>query len=134
MSGSVRRGFTLLEALVALVLVGTVVAGTLSLVGATLRGASMVAAHARAVTLADARMSALTLVPAESIPYYRRLREGAFAPPFEDYRWRARLVRGRVSPALLRATVAVTWHDGEYALATELFRRELLPGARWRPR
>lgn len=134
MSCSVRRGFTLLEALVALVLVGTVVAGTLGVVGATLRGASLVATHARAVALADARLSALTLVPADSLSYYARPREGAFAPPFEGYRWRARLMRVRSNPALLRASVAVTWRDGEYTLATELFRRELLPGARWRPR
>lgn len=134
MSGRGRHGFTLLEALVALVLVATVVAGTLSVVGATLRGASLAAGHARAVALADARMSALTLVPADSFAYYARPREGGFPPPFEQYRWRARLVRDRSSPALLRATVVVGWREGEYALATEVLRRELLPGARWRPR
>lgn len=134
MSGNVRHGFTLLESLVALVLVGTVVAGTLSVIGATLRGASLVTTHARAVALADARMSALTLVPSDSIGYYARPREGTFAPPFETYSWRARLVPDRSSPALLRATVAVRWGDGEYTLATELFRRELIPGVRWRAR
>lgn len=134
MSGDVRRGFTLLEALVALVLVATVVAAALGSFGTSLRGAALVNAHAHAVALADVRMSELTLVPAESLAYYAQAREGIFAPPFERYRWRARLARAPRSPALLRATVVVSWRDGQYPLATEIFRRELQSSARWRAR
>ena len=134
MSRRVRQGFTLLEALVALVLVGTVVAGSLRVVGATLRGAAQVTSHAHAVALADARLSELTLLPAESLGHYARPREGTDAAPFQQYRWQARLVRDRASPGLVRATVRVSWREGEYALATDLFRRDLLPGARWRAR
>ena len=130
----VRLGFTLLEALVALVLVAGVVVATLAAVGGSMRSASAVGAHARAVTLADLRMNELVLAAADSISYYARPRAGSFAAPFDGYRWQARLVRRRWSPGLIGARVVVSWQGGEYGLETEVFRNELLPGARWRAR
>ena len=131
---AVRRGFTLLEVLVALVLVAGGVVATIGTVSASLRGASLARAHARGVALANARMNELVLAVDDSLAYYARPRAGAFVAPFEAYRWRARLARRPLSPGLVVATVAVTWTSGEYRLETELFRRDLLPTARWRPR
>lgn len=134
MSVPVRRGFTLLEALVALVIVGTAVAAALSAFGATLRVGSRVGGHAHAVALADARLSELSTLSADSIRHYAQPRQESFPAPFDAYRWTARLQSRTGSPALLRAQVVVSWPQGEYALATELFRPDRLPGARWRAR
>ncbi|HVE79172.1 MAG TPA: prepilin-type N-terminal cleavage/methylation domain-containing protein [Gemmatimonadaceae bacterium] len=133
-STRVRRGFTLLEALVALVIVGTAVAAALAAFSAAMRVGSQVGGHAQAVALADARLSELSILSADSVRYYARPREGSFPAPFDAYRWTARLQPRRESPALLRAQVVVSWRQGEYALATEFFRVDRLPGARWRAR
>lgn len=129
-----RRGFTLMEALVALVILATAVSSALGVFGSGLRVAASVRAHTNAVRLAEARLSELTLVPADSLPYYARPREGAFAPPFDPFAWRAQITPVRGTEGLLHATVLVQWKDGDYRLATELFRRDLVTGVRWRAR
>jgi type II secretion system protein I len=134
MCGAGRRGFTLLEALVALVIVGMAVAGSLEAFGASMRVGSLASEHAQAVALADARLSELSILPTDSIPYYARPREGAFAPPLAGYRWTARMQPRAGAPALVGATVVVSWPRGRYELATDFFRPDRLPDAKWRGR
>lgn len=133
MSRRVRRGFTLLEALVALVIVGTVVTAAMAALGGSLRVASQVEGHATAVALADARLSELSLLPTDSLAYYAQPREGRYAAPLARYAWRARLEQKQASTrALLHATVTVSWASGEYTLATDFFRPDRLLDAQWR--
>lgn len=133
MSRRVRGGFTLLEALVALVIVGTVVTAAMTALGGTLRVASQVDGHATAVALADARLNELSLLPIDSLAYYAQPREGSYAAPLSSYHWRARLEQKQASTrSLLRATVTVSWPNGEYALATDFFRPDRLLDAKWR--
>lgn len=132
-SAAARAGFTLMEALVALVILATAVSGALGAFGAGLRVAASVHAHANGVRLAETRLSELALLAADSLPYYAQGREGRFAAPFDGFGWRARLSRVSGTEGLLRGEVLVSWKGGDYRLATEYFRRELVSGVRWRP-
>jgi hypothetical protein len=123
-----------MEALVALVILGTAVSAGLAVFSAGLRGATAVRAHATAVRLAEARLSELSLAPADSLHYYAEGRDGRFAAPFDAFVWRARLTRVTGVEGLLRGVVLVRWNGGDYQLSTEVFRRELVTGVRWRPR
>jgi prepilin-type N-terminal cleavage/methylation domain-containing protein len=132
-SAAGRQGFTLLEALVALMILATAVTAALGAFGGGLRTAGSVHAHANAVRLAEARLSELALLPSDSLVYYADDRLGRFAAPLNGFGWRARVTRVAGTEGLLRAVVTVTWIDGEYRLATEYFRRDLVAGVQWRP-
>jgi prepilin-type N-terminal cleavage/methylation domain-containing protein len=132
-SAGARTGFTLLEALVALVILATAVSSALGAFGGGLRAAASVHANASGVRLAESRLSELALLPSDSLPYYAEGREGRFAAPLDGFGWRARVTRVSGAEGLLRAVVVVTWNGGDYRLATEYFRRDLVSGVRWRP-
>jgi hypothetical protein len=120
--GRAETGFTLLEALVALLLVGLVALTCLRALQVMLRGQAMTREHLEAVALAERRMAELALLPPDSIAVYGEPRGDVFPAPFEQYRWRA-LMRGvEGSPALVRAAVLVEWPRGEYSLETTFYR------------
>ena len=117
-----RPGFTVLEALIALVIIGFAVVTTVEALGGGLRAEGEVSAQLEAVTLAEARMTALAALPRDSLADYVAGRDGVFAPPFERYRWRAAIEPVAGTRSLLRATVTVAWPGRTYALETVLFR------------
>ncbi len=122
-----RAGFTLLETLVALTIVGLAMLVLTAAFAEGLRGQAIARRHVEAVALAEARMGELAALPSDSLRPRRTTREGVFAPPFARYRWRTELARDPRSPRLVAATVVVSWPGGEYTLATQLHRRELAP-------
>jgi type II secretory pathway pseudopilin PulG len=117
-----RSGFTVLEALIALVIIGLAVVTTVEALGGGLRAEGEVSAHLEAVTLAEARLSELAALPRDSMADYVAGRDGVFAPPFERYRWRAAIEPLTGTRSLLRASVTVLWPGRSYALETVLFR------------
>lgn len=134
MRGRARRaphrdagGFTLLEAVVALAILGLALAPLLGSVSGGVRQQGRVEQALEAVALADARMSELSLLATDSIGEYLRPREGWFPPPFGAYRWRALLRQEPGSPALVSAAVVVEWNGGAYSLETVFHRPDLLP-------
>jgi prepilin-type N-terminal cleavage/methylation domain-containing protein len=122
-----NRGFTLLEAMIALVLLGVALVPLMRSVGVGVREQGRLRAHLDAVSLAEARMSELSLLHPDSIGAYMRPREGVFPEPFGAYRWSAVLRPEGRTPALLRAAVLVRWKEGTYSLETVLHRTDLLP-------
>lgn len=122
-----QRGFTLVEALVALVIVGLALVPLLRSIGTGVREQGRLRGHLDAVSLAESRMSELALVAPDSIPAWARPRQGWFPEPFGGYRWSAVLRRDERSPALVRGAVVVRWKDGEYSLETVFHRTDLLP-------
>lgn len=117
-----RSGFTVLEALIALVIIGFAVVATVEALGGGLRAQSQVSRNLEAVALAETRLNELSLVGRDSLAYYAGGRDGVFAPPFESYRWRAAMEPVSGSQTLVRADVTVSWRGGSYALQT-LFHR-----------
>lgn len=122
-----RAGFTLVEAMVALLILGLALTPLLGAVTAGVRAQGRVQAAHEGVSLAEAKMNELALIPAESIAAYLRPRSGWFAAPFGGYRWRALLRPDTASPALVRGAVLVEWKDGSYSLETVFHRPEMLP-------
>lgn len=118
MSSRVRQGFVLLEAVVALLIIGLATAGALELFSAHLRAAAREPALVTAAALAQDRMAAVELLSAEEMHRLAdSLARGQFAPPFADFRWRATTVRQR-GENLYDIRVDVYWRDGSYTLAT----------------
>lgn len=128
-SARADAGFTLAEAMVALVIVGAAVVPLLGAVSHSVRAEADVGAAVEAVALAEGRMGQLSVLPLDSIPAYLQPRTGVFPAPFGHYRWRT-LVRPRAdAPAVLQAAVVVEWEGREYTLETYFHRPEMLPDA-----
>jgi general secretion pathway protein I len=114
-----RRGFTLLEVLVATVLMAVAVAGLLSNLSTSLRNASRLTEHDRAAMLARRKMDELLLVP--RLPKYQIL-EGTWDRSVAGEMrggWRAQLMpferppgAGAGSLALDRLELEVWWMAG----------------------
>jgi prepilin-type N-terminal cleavage/methylation domain-containing protein len=122
-----RRGFTLVEAVVALLIVAVALVPLLASARQALRGEAKVGPARAAVALAEARMEELALLPADSLAAYLSPREGRFPAPFAAWKWSA-LMRGEPqSPALIRAAVIVDGPGGSYSLETTFNRPEMLP-------
>lgn len=93
-----QRGFTLLEMLVATLIMGIAVVGLMSAITGSMRNASRVTARDRAVLLARSKMDELLLdsrFPLETVV------QGAFDPSLTggvEGGWRARLKRFEMPP------------------------------------
>ena len=127
-----QRGFTLLEALVATVVLGTAVAALLGLLSSSLRNAARLEAPERALLLGQSKLNELVTAGVEdeqgpsttlpSIPLgtgetrdlpFDRMIEGRWD---ERFRWEARMTRFRSSPQrtpgerlLARVALDVFW-------------------------
>jgi len=89
-STSTRRGFVLLEAVVALMIISLFAVGLLTTVAAQVRTADRAAVLLTGRALAEDRFTALQLLDYESIKGIPdSLAAGVFPPPFEDYTWTA---------------------------------------------
>ena len=120
MSRRVRRGFLLLEAAVALLVVGMVAGAALELYGARMRVARRTPALLVANALAQDRLARVQLLEPEQL---RRLPDslaaGQFAAAFAGYRWQTSVVR-MAEDDLYEARVAVRWADGVFEIATRI--------------
>ena len=117
-----RSGFTVLESLIALVIVGFAVVATVEALGGGLRAERQVSHHLEAVALADSRMNELGILERDSIASYAGGRNGVFARPFQLYQWRATIQPVPGARSLFRADVAVSWQGGSYALQSVFYR------------
>ncbi|MDP1858409.1 MAG: type II secretion system protein [Gemmatimonadaceae bacterium] len=123
----VRHGFTLLEALIAIVIVGMAAAAASAAFGTELRSAGRAGHALRAAALAEQRLSALTLQPYEGlVPLPDSLARGRFALPNADYQWTATVRASNEDPALLDARVRIAWSNGDFLLVSRLYRRKPL--------
>jgi type II secretion system protein I len=122
-STTTRPGFSLLEAVVALAILGLAAVAALTAVAAELRAAGSARDAMEAVALAGIRLERLRLLPAEDLrPLADSLARGRFDPPFDRYHWSADVRRARDESDLLEVTVLVEWDSGSHGLTTRLFR------------
>ena len=125
------RGFTLLETLVAVAVLGTAVAAAMGVLSTSLRNVGRAEDYQRAVLLARAQMNELLALPSWSDGQAWRGKWGS------DFRWTARAQRvpepaGRPQAAgggreLIRLTLVGTWKTarGEKTLELETVRLQL---------
>ena len=123
MSTRARPGFSLLEVIVALAIVGVTAVGALASVGAELRAAEDARTALEAEALAVHRMSTLEMLSAEQLQRIPdSLARGQFDPPFERYRWTARSEPVLGEEGLTEVDLEVQWEGGSFPLRTLLFR------------
>jgi prepilin-type N-terminal cleavage/methylation domain-containing protein len=127
-------GFTLLEALVALVVVGAVVVVGLETVGL---GA---AARARAVDYADLRrlaeqkLAEISLLDGSEIEALPGKRSGRFEPPYDDAEWELRVTEVEAGTGLFQIDLEVHANSAALEVSTYLDRFGELWAGRARPR
>jgi general secretion pathway protein I len=130
-----RRGFTLLEMLVATAVMGIAVVGLLSNISTSLQHGARLTEHDRAALAAKRKMDELLLD--SRLPYDSPV-EGKFdaARTGMEGRWRAELSRFEMppqptpgTPILERLELEVWWTSGrrERSLSLEAFRRGMIP-------
>jgi type II secretion system protein I len=118
-----RRGFTLLEAAVAMTIVGLVAAAALGAFGAELRAAARAQEALPAAALAEERLARLDLIDVRQFTALpESLATGRFDAPFSGYEWRASLAPVANEMSLYEMTVVVQWSSGSFTLARRRFR------------
>jgi prepilin-type N-terminal cleavage/methylation domain-containing protein len=118
-----REAFTLMEVVVAVIIVGMTSVATLSAFAAELRTAETSRSALEAASLAESRIAMLELVPAEDLlTLPDSSKSGKFEPPFERYEWTATVTRVVNEADLFNATVRVTGANGTYAIGTRMYR------------
>lgn len=118
-----RSGFSLIEALFALVLLGAVAIAALSATGSHSSTALRAERNAEAAILAEyeiSRISALSPDELRSMP--GELENPPFDPPLDRYHsvWRISGMPSDIS--VLNVSVAVLWNEGRFDLQTLLYR------------
>lgn len=118
-----RHGFSLLEATVALAVVGLAGVGLLEAVAAHLRAADRTRAALEADALVRDRIDRLRLLTYDQLAHLPdSARGGNFGPRWPGISWRARSTADRSRRDLFDVTVEVTWPEGRQQLATRLYR------------
>lgn len=114
-------GFSLLEAAIALTIVGLVAVSFLGTVSAQLDGVVRTEEAVHGATLARDVMSRVIASESATIP--DSLVRGVFAPPFERFRWSAASQPDPDVSGLFELSVAVEWPTSSFELRSEVFRR-----------
>lgn len=123
MSRSDRAGFTVLEAAIAVMIVGLAAVAVLSSFGTTLRTATRARQALEAEALATDRLSRATLLERDELQHLPdSVASGRFAAPFETYAWHTTARELRDEPGLFDIGVEISWAEGRYALPTRLYR------------
>ncbi len=118
-----NRGFTILEAVIALAIVGLAGVSALEAMGGEIRAAHHATAAYILSALAQDRLALVALTSPRALASLPdSLARGAFSPPFEAYRWTgtARPVSGERD--LYDISVSVVGDGREYTVRTRLYR------------
>ena len=124
MSIRTRAGFSLLEAVIALAIVGVTSVAALAAAGAELRATELARFAVEAEALATDRLAAVTILTAEELRQMPdSIASGRFDPPFDTYKWRVDSEQTLGEEGLTDVTVTIEWPSGTYAMRTKLYRR-----------
>ena len=116
-----RNGFVLMEALIALAIVGVMAVALLGATSMQLRTAGKAATLLTARSLAEERMAVLRSLEYEGLSDPPdSILAGTFGEPFTDYSWRAEITPVEDEYDLFTVAVLVTAHDDEFTLRTLL--------------
>ncbi|HEX2205097.1 MAG TPA: type II secretion system protein [Longimicrobium sp.] len=121
-----KGGFTLLEAVFAMTVVGLAAVATLAALAGELRSARRAREALVSTALAEARLETMRLLnPDELRLLPDSVEKGTFAPPFDAYRWEADadVVPGETD--LYGVEVRVAGPEGAVRVGTRLYRPSL---------
>jgi general secretion pathway protein I len=122
-------GFTLIEVVVAILIVAITLVAALATYGAELRTLARARQVTVAVELAEDRLAAIELFAADRLPNLPdSLSRGVFSDPFSEYAWSADATAVPGHP-VAEVIVQVTWSSGARSLATVLPRRDAGAGS-----
>lgn len=112
----VRGGFTLIEVVVAVVILATALVASMTAHATELRSLTTAREVNLAVELANERMASVELFSRDRLPSIPdSLEQGTFARPFQHMRWEAD-ARSVLGTALVEVTVTVSWETGQHAI------------------
>ena len=121
MPRAATAGFTILEAIVAVTIIGLTAVGSLAAFGSQLRAGARAQIALDAEALAEEQLARIRLLPASSLEALPdSLRSGTFAQPFERYQWTSTVEPLPHDADLYEARFVIRWSEGEYVLATRL--------------
>lgn len=123
MSRRADSGFTILEAVIALAVVGLAGVAALEAVGGELRASARAAEAYTLAALAQDRLAAVAVVAPTAIsPIPDSLGRGTFPAPFERYDWTASTEPVRNERELYAVTITIRGDGREYTVNTQLYR------------
>jgi prepilin-type N-terminal cleavage/methylation domain-containing protein len=118
-----RPGFTLVEALIALTIVGLAAVSTVAAFGTELRTAERAQRGLEAAALAEERLTSIELLEPRLLSMLPdSLAGGQVAPPFDGYDVAANVQTARDARDLYDVVVTVAWSSGAHELRTRLYR------------
>ena len=118
-----RRGFTILEAVIALAVVGLAGVSALEAMGAEIRAADRAAEAYTLAALAQDRLAVIASVSPRTLSALPdTLARGTFPPPFAIYRWTGSVQPVAGAGELYDVTVTISGERRDYAVRTRLFR------------
>jgi type II secretory pathway pseudopilin PulG len=118
-----RRGFVLMEAVVALAIIGLMAIALLGAAGAQVRTADKAGVLLSARALAEDRLTAIRLLDHDALQALPdSLRAGRFPEPFEAFAWEATVEVVEDEYDLFAVEVVVTAHGEGFPLRTLLHR------------
>lgn len=123
-----RRGFSLLEAVIAVAVVSLAGVAALAALAGELRSSRRACEALTVSALVEHRMETLRLLPADALRLLPdSLEKGQFGPPFEGYGWTSAAEPVPGVDGVFDVSVTVGGPEGEVRLDTRLYRPDLLP-------
>lgn len=122
-SARARPGFTVIEAAIAVAIVGIASVGVLGAFGAELRTADRARRALESRALADYRLTMLELTPTDLLDHLPdSLAAGEFERPFQQYRWKASVAPSREIDFVYDLSVRVAWDAGDFVVQSRVYR------------
>lgn len=118
----VADGFTLLEVLVALAVVGAVAVAGIEGIGLGAAARARAAPHADLRLLAESKLAQVSLLPGSELARLSGVTRGSFEGPFEDATWVLRVEEEEAGSGLFRIELRVRRDDAELQVSTYLNR------------
>lgn len=122
-----RRGISLMEAVVAIAIVGMTAVGALEAVGGDMRTAERARRAEIVEALATSRLDFMTLMTdreLQSLP--DSVAKGTFPEPLQEYSWTTTSEPYSDQPGVYTVHVTVHWASGTYTIPTYLYRRPIV--------
>ena len=121
--GRARRGITLMEAVVAIAIVGMTAVSALEAVGGDMRVAERAKRAIEVEALATSRLEVMNLLTdqeLQSLP--DSISAGKFVAPLDEYTYKATSAPVSDQAGLYSVHVTVNWTNGSYELKTYMYR------------